>query len=212
MTQIPNCTILLPAGSLTDQTIAPTAQLDPLKLRQRVLQRFPVGWDTFRVWDAWHSNPVATAATDDLALISGAMTASGSAGRISAGDCRNLGATTRRVAFFFPVPANYDDGETIQFRVRAAMETTVASASCTVDLEAFVRGVGANVGADLVTTAAQNMNSLSVTDYDFQLDAALIDPGMLLLVRLTIVCNDVATGTAVTPVVYGIDLFADTRG
>lgn len=212
MTQIPNCTILLPAGSLTDQTIAPTAQLDPLKLRQRVLQRYPVGWDTFRVWDAWTSNPVATAGTDDLALLSGAMVASGSAGRISAGDCRNLGATTRRVAFFMPVPANYDDGETIQFRVRAAMETTVASTSCTVDLEAFVLGVGSTVGADLITTNAQNMNSLSVTDYDFALDAAQIDPGQLLLVRLTIAVSDTATATAVSPAVYSVALLADTRG
>lgn len=212
MTQIPNCTIVIPAGSLPDQAISQQAQLDPAKFRQRVLQRYPVAWDSFRVWDAWQTNPPGTAATDDLALISGAMVASGSAGKISAGDCRTLGPTTRRIGFFFPVPANYDDGETIQFRVRAAMETTVASVSCTVDLETFVLGVGASVGVDLITTAAQSMNFLALADYDFQLDAAQLDPGMLLLTRLTISVNDAATGTAVIPTVYSVNLFADTRG
>lgn len=212
MTQIPNATIVIPAGSLTDQSLASTAQIDPLKLRQRVLQRYPVGWDTFRVWDAWQSNPVGTAASDDLALLSGTMTASGNAGKISAGDCKNLGATTRRVAFFFPIPANYDDGETIQFRVRAGMETTVASVSCTVDLEAFVLGSGQNVGADLITTNAQSINSLTPADFDFQVDAASVDPGQLLLVRLTIAVNDSATATAVTPSIYSVTLLADTRG
>jgi hypothetical protein len=212
MTQIGNCTIVIPAGSISDQAISPQGQIDPAKFRQRVLQRYPVAWDAFRVWDAWQSNPVGTAATDDLALLSGALVPSGSAGSISAGDCKALGATTRRIAFFSPVPANYDDGETIQFRVRAAMETTVASVSCTVDLESFVLGVGANVGGDLITTGPQNMNFLALNDYDFQLDASLVDPGQLLLTRLTIAVNDAATGTVVRPTVYGVQLLADTRG
>lgn len=212
MSQIPNVILALPPGSIGGTTLSGNAEILHSQMRQRVLQAFPVPWTQFRVWDAWHTNPVGTAGTDDLALSTGALTASGAAGTINAGDCKNLGATTRRIACFVQVPDHYDDGETIQLRIRAAMATTVASTSCTVDAEAFVVGTGATVGSDLVTTAATSMNTLTVTDYDFALNAASVDPGMLLEVRLTIVCNDTATATAVTPTIYAVRLLCDTRG
>lgn len=212
MSQISGVLLALPAGSLNGSTLSGNAEIQHTQLRQRVLQTFPVPWTQFRVWDAWHTNPVGTAGTDDLALSTGALVGSGAAGTINAGDCKNLGATTRRIACFVPIPDHYDDGETIQLRIRAAMATTVASTSCTVDAEAFVVGVGATVGTDLVTTAAQSMNSLTVTDYDFTINAASVDPGMLLEVRLTIAVSDTATATAVTPTIYSVELLCDTRG
>jgi hypothetical protein len=91
------------------------------------------------------------------------------------------------------------------------METTLADVSCTIDAEAYVGADGALV-ADLVTTAAQSMNSLSAATYTFTINAIGVDPGDLLEVRLSISSNDAATATAVNPAIYSIALLCDTRG
>ena len=212
MTQISNAFLQLPDGSITSATISGNAEILHTQLRQRTLQTFPVNWSDYRVWDASHTNAVGTAASDDLAVTTAALTGSGATILLSAGDCKNLGATTRRVAFFVPVPPNYDDGETIQIRVRTKMETTVASTSCTVDLEAFVVGTGTTVGSDLITTAATDMNSLTAANKDFTIDASSVNPGDVLQCRLSVAVNDTGTGTAVTPVIISVALLCDTRG
>jgi hypothetical protein len=91
------------------------------------------------------------------------------------------------------------------------METTVADVSCTIDAEAYIANDG-TLTSDLVTTSATSMNSLTVANYEFTLSSGSIDPGDLIEVRLSIACNDAATATAVTPVVYEVALVADTRG
>ena len=212
MSQLQNVSLIIPAASISGNAISGNAEIAHTQLRQRVLQSFPVNPTQYRVWDANHTNAVGTAANDDLALLTSALTVSGASYLLSAGDCKNLGSTTRRVAFFMPIPANYDDGETIQFRIRAKMETTVASTSCTVDLEAFVVGSGTTVGSDLVLTSATTINSLTAADKDFFIDATAVNPGELLQCRLTIVCDDTATATAVTPTIISVTLLCDTRG
>jgi hypothetical protein len=212
MTQIANTFLQLPDGVITSNTIASNAEILHTQLRQRALQSFPINPTQYRVWDANHTNAVGTAASDDLALTTAALTGSGASYLLSAGDCKNLGATTRRVAFFMPIPANYEDGQTVQFRIRTKMETTVASSSCTVDLEAFVVSTGTTVGSDLVTTAATDMNSLTAADKDFVIDASAVNPSDVLQCRLSIACSDTGTATAVTPVVISVALLCDTRG
>ena len=91
------------------------------------------------------------------------------------------------------------------------METTIADNSCTVDLEAYIGNDG-TLTSDLVATSAQSMNSLTAANYDFTLSTGSVEPGDLIECRLTIVCNDAATGTAVTPAVYKVALLCDTRG
>lgn len=205
-----NVTLVLPDGYLTDSAVSPAAALQTSKLEQRVLQPFPVSLEECRVWDAPTSLPVSTAANDDLALIVG--TFGTDALLLSAGDLKAAGAVTRMIRFAVKVPQNYDDGATIQLRVRAAVETTVADTSCTVDLSAYTGDGAGAVGSDLITTSAASMNSVTPANYDFVLNGASIDPGDVLEVRLAIACNDAATGTAVTPVVYAVTLLCDTRG
>lgn len=208
MATIPNSVIQIPAGSLTDQDIAGNAAIATSKMAQRVLAEYAVPLVDCRVWDATASILPATAASDDLALITG--TWGTNPVRITAGDVKNTTAT-RRLYFAVPIPANYEDGQTIQVRIRCGMETTVASSSCTVDLEAYVGTSGA-VGSDLVTTAPTTMNSLTAADRDFAINEASVDPGQLLECRLTIASVDSATATAVTPAIYRIALLCDTRG
>ena len=167
MSTIPGVILTIPDQTLTNNDIAGNANIATSKMAQRVLAESVVPVHSFRVWDAVASNPVSAAANDDLGLVTGTWATNPV--RLTGGDMKALGATTRRIYFSIPIPANYDDGETIQIRVRAKMETTVADVSCTVDLEAYVGSSGA-VGSDLVTTAAQSMNSLTAANFDFTIN------------------------------------------
>ena len=209
MTTVPNVTMILPPEVITNYTIAGNADIATTKLAQRVLAESIVPLTQARTWDSVAVNLPASAASDDLGLVSG--TFGTNPARITAGDVKALGATTRRLYLAIPIPANYEDGQTIQLQIRAKMETTVADVSCTIDAEAYVGADGA-LGSDLVTTAAQSMNSLSAAAYTFTINATGVDPGDLLEVRLSISSNDAATATAVTPAIYSIALLCDTRG
>jgi hypothetical protein len=209
MSTIPNVILQIPDRSLTNNDIAGNANIEPSKLGQRVLAESIIPLTQARTWDAVASNLPASASSDDLGLVSG--TWGTNPARITAGDVKALGPTTRRLYLAIPIPANYEDGETIQLQIRAKMETTVADASCTIDAEAYVGADGA-LGSDLVATAAQSMNSLTAAAYNFAINATGVDPGDLLEVRLSIASNDAATATAVTPAIYSIALLCDTRG
>jgi len=209
MTTVPDVTMILPPEVITNYTIAGNADIATTKLAQRVLAELIVPLTNARTWDSIATNLPAAAASDDLGLVSG--TWGTNPARITAGNVRTLGATTRRLYLAIPIPANYEDGQTIQLQIRAKMETTVADVSCTIDAEAYVGADGA-LGSDLVTTSAQSMNSLSAASYDFTVNATGVDPGDLLEVRLSISSNDAATATAVTPAIYSIALLCDTRG
>ena len=209
MTTVPNVTMILPPEVITNYTIAGNADIATTKLAQRVLAESIVPLTQARTWDSVAVNLPAAAASDDLGLVSG--TWGTNPARITAGNVRTIGATTRRLYMAIPIPANYEDGQTIQLQIRAKMETTIADVSCTIDAEAYVGADGA-VGSDLITTAAQSMNSLSAASYTFTIDATGVDPGDLLEVRLSISSNDAATATAVTPAIYSIALLCDTRG
>jgi hypothetical protein len=209
MTTIPDVTMILPPEVITNYTIAGNADIATTKLAQRVLAESIVPLTQARTWNAVATNLPAAAADDDLGLVSG--TWGTDPARITAGNVKTLGATTRRLYLAIPIPANYEDGQTIQLQIRAKMETTVADVSCTIDAEAYVGADGA-VGSDLVTTAAQSMNSLTAAAYTFTVNATGVDPGDLLEVRLSISSNDAATATAVTPAIYSIALLCDTRG
>jgi hypothetical protein len=209
MTTIPDITMVLPPEVITNYTIAGNADIAYTKIAQRVLAESVIPLTQARVWDAVQTNLPATPASDDLGLVSG--TWGTNPVRITAGDVKALGSTTRRLYLAIPIPSNYEDGQTIQLRIRAKMETTVADNSCTIDAEAYI-GADGSLGSDLVTTPAGSMNSLSAANYDFTINATGVDPGDLLEVRLSIASNDAATATAVTPAIYSVSLLCDTRG
>lgn len=200
----------IPARSLNANHLALNAEISTDQLAQRGMQSTPVPLTNCRVWDAMHSMVVGTPASDDLGLVTGMPGTD--VPMLSAGDLKAAGATTRKVAFQLEVPSNYEDGETFEVRLRAAIETTVADTSCTVDLEVF-KGNGAGAaGSDLCTTSASSINSLTPANVDFTVDGSGLDPGDLLTCIVSIACNDAATVTAVTPVIYSITRRCDLRG
>jgi hypothetical protein len=208
MTTVQDVTMILPPEVITNYTIAGNADIATTKIAQRVLAESVIPLTNLRVWDAVASILPSAAAADDLGLVTG--TWGTNPVRVTAGDVK-ASSSTRRLYFAVPIPANYEDGQTIQVRIRAKMETTVADTSCTIDLEAYV-GTSGTLGSDLVTTAAQSMNSLTAASYDFTINPTGVDPGDLIECRLSIAYNDAATATAVTPAVYKIALLCDTRG
>ena len=208
MTTVQDVTMILPPEVITNYTIAGNADIATTKIAQRVLAESVIPLTNLRVWDAVASILPSAAAADDLGLVTG--TWGTNPVRVTAGDVK-ASSSTRRLYFAVPIPANYEDGQTIQVRIRAKMETTVADTSCTIDLEAYI-GTSGTLGSDLVTTAAQSMNSLTAASYDFTINPTGVDPGDLLECRLSIAYNDAATATAVTPAVYKIALLCDTRG
>lgn len=209
MTRLSGIQLTIPAGSISSDALSSNLSLAASQLAQRPLMETPVKFTDMRVWDAMASLPVTTAASDDLALITG--TPGTNAPKISAGDVKNA-TTSRKIAFELEVPPNYDDGQTFIVRIRGGMETTVASSSCTVDLQAWKGNGSGSVGSDLVLNAAQSINSLTAADKDFEIDPTGIDPGDKLTCVITIACTDVATGTAVTPTIYEVSSLVDTRG
>lgn len=209
MATFQNVVIVVPSLGLTDSDISATAAISVSKLAQRVLLPEPIPLTSCRVWDAMQTMVVGTAAADDLALVTG--TPGTDAPMLSAGDVKAT-SSSRKVAFELAVPGNYEDGQTFQVRLRAAIETTIADGSCTVDIQAYLPAGDGSVGSNLVTTAAQSINSLTPADYDFAIDASGIDPGDKLICVVTIAYVDAATATAVTPVIYSIDRLCDTRG
>lgn len=192
--------------------------IDPAQdILQRVLSPFTVDFTRLRVWDAFATNLPGTAATDDLALVARSGAAPDTWGTrspiISAGDLKNAGATTRYARLMVQLPENYEAGETITLRFYAGMETTVASVSATLDVEAFLTNYeGVVSGSDLCTTAATTINSLVFANKDFTITPAGLVAGDWLDVRIAIAVNDSATATAVDAAIGRIQFLVDTRG
>lgn len=198
-------------NSIPGNRLKSNAEIGRLQLAQRpnVIRRIsPFEW---RVWDS--GALLGTPGNDDLGLVAG--TFGTDVFKISAGDLESAGATTRRAILQLPIPENYEDGQTLTLRLRAAMEGSVADNSCEIDAEIYEVGNSGEAGGsptDLVTTAAQDMNSVTPTDFDFAITPDDVVAGDILEIRISITCNDAATGTAVTPVIYKTALLYDARG
>ena len=197
-------------GSLTIPETGISAQTRASILKQDALAIFPVNMMDLRVWDAIQTNLPGTAAADDLALIG--TTFGSTAPKVTAGDCKTLGATTRYARFMVELPECYEAGETVTISLSAGMATTVAGTSCTVDVECYEIDKIGGISADLCTTSAQSINSLTFASKAFTITPSALSAGDVLDVRITIACNDGASGTAVTPTIAGIDLLCDIKG
>lgn len=181
-------------------------------INQTVLAEYPVDLASFRIWDAIQTPLTGTAGTDDLALIGTTYGTAPPSIRTSDAKATSI---TQRARVFVPIPAEYDAGETIQFRISAGMITTVSDngGATTIDVEAWEVDSDNTLGsADLVATSATTINSLTFSDKDFTLTATDLVPGDILDVRVTIAITDAATATAVIGAFCKFKLLCDIRG
>ncbi len=175
------------------------------------LQSFPIPLTDFRVWDALQTLLPGTPSADDLGLVGGTFgTATPS---IRSEDLKTLGATNKRARFLVQLPWEYVAGESITLRFMAGMITTVAGTSATLDCEAYKLQDDPDdaIGSDLVSTAAQSMNSLTFANLDFVITPTTLSPGDILDVRITAAVNDGASVTAVIAAITSAKLLADVR-
>lgn len=170
---------------------------------------FPIEWGTLRVWDAYATVLPSAAANDDLGLTGGTWATDPP--EVNAGDCGALGTTTRYARFMVALPECYQAAETVSIRFSAGMVTTVADASCVIDLECFQIDRVTGISADLCATASQSMNSLSFADIAFTITPTALEPGDILDCRVKIVCVDAGTGPVVQPTIGAIELLCDIQ-
>lgn len=179
-------------------------------LVQTVLAEYPIPWEAWRVWDAYHTVLPGTAATDDLALIGGTF-ATGSPS-IQTEDLKAAGATNKYARCMIALPAEYEAGETVQLRFHAGMLTTIADTTATLIAAVYKSNEEAGIGSNLYAGAALDVRSLTLADKDFALTSAGLSPGDILDVRINLAVNDAATGTAVKGIIGAAYLMCDIRG
>ena len=192
-------------------------QLSKSWLAREDLTRFPIALSSGRVWDAPATNLPATAATDDLGFVDGAIWGTNAPLLQTIDQASNVAATAAYARFpDVTIPDNWINGETLQIEVSAGMVTTVADTTATVDLDVRVGDTDATVGSDLNATAAVSINSALITatptTATFTITETSLSPGDKLDVRVAITIEDGATGTAVIGAISKIALLADIRG
>lgn len=180
------------------------------ELSQDENQIYVIAPSEWKTWDAMQTNLPGTAAADDLELTTGTLGTNFPC--IQTGDLKAAGATTRYAATTVKIPPEYDDGETITIRVSGGMLTTVSDTTATIDFEAYNNDGDNTSSADLVTTAAQSINSLTFANKDFVVTPTNVLRGDELVIRMAIAVNDGATGTAVIGCAGKVSLLLDVRG
>lgn len=200
--------IIVPGVARLQGGIAPP--LARSYLAQETLAVYPVPWAAWRVWDALHTNLPATSATDDLGLIGGTFATASTT--IQTSDLKSAGATTRYARCSIPLPVEYVAGQTVTLRFHAGMKTTIADNTATLDVQAYESDSEEGISADLCTTGATTINSVTLADIDFTITATALAAGDLLDVRIAVAINDGATATAVIGIIGAASLLADIKG
>jgi hypothetical protein len=178
-------------------------------ITQQDLVPYTIPLTSLRVHDAMATALPATAANDDMGLITG--TPGTDSPTVQGVD---FGGTTsdEKSAFEFVLPAEYVAGETITARVRAAMLTTVSDGTATVDVECWVAGVDGAAGSDICATAATTINSLTPGNKDFTITPTSRAPGDRLIVRLSFAGSDTGDLGVMIPEITLVQMLLDIKG
>jgi hypothetical protein len=199
----------IPERSLTHRSLKQSAEIQTEQLAQRTNALVGIPLTQCRIASNLALNLPAAASGSDLGLVTGV--AGTSFPIVTAGGVKNTSGS-RSLGFLFNVPPNFDVGESLTLRLRAGMQTTIASGSCTATVAVYrSNGDGAS-SANLYTGSPLSMNGLAPANIDFVLQSSGSTPGHAMHCVVTIAYSDVATATAVIPAIFGITLLADLRG
>jgi hypothetical protein len=204
-----NWNVTIPDSEITNAKVSATAAIDRAKMAQRANAILAIPHGHWRTWDALATNLPGTPAADDLGLVTGTL-GSNPGPYLGTGDVKTT-TSTRYAGVLLAIPEDYEAGQTLTIRAHAGMLTTIADGSCTIDFQAYKVNRDGTVSADLVTTAAQSILSLTAAAKDFLLTVSSLEPGDLLVVRMAVAYADAATATAVIAAVYQVSLLADLR-
>ena len=203
-------TLKCDTASITDAMCDTNMDLGRGKITQTVLAKYPISLFSFRVHNDIESDLGGTPAADDLGIKGDTFGTNGP--YLSAGDLKSAGATTSYARTMFWLPAEYEDGQTVQISMHAGVLTTVADNSCTLDVECHKLDQDSTVSADLCSTSAVSINSLTFADRAFTITEAGLVSGDMFDLRIAIACNDAATSLTVEPIVGSCTVLCDIRG
>jgi hypothetical protein len=156
------------------------------------------------------TNLPATGGTDDLGFYTGTLGTD--APTIQTGDLKAAGSTTRYARTIVAVPPEYVAASSFSIVASAGMKTTVADTAATIDFECRLINSTGGVGSDLVTTSATSINSLTAADKTFSVTGTSVAVGDMLDIRMAILVNDAATGTAVIGAAWDVRVKFDIKG
>ena len=115
------------------------------------------------------TNLPGTSAADDLGLIGGTFATASPC--IETYDVKAAGAVTLYARAAFQLRPEYDAGQTVLIRAHAGMVTTISDTTATLDFQAFESDNESGISADLVTTVATTINSVTLADIDYAVTA-----------------------------------------
>ncbi len=184
-------------------------QFERVTLVEEPLAELAIDLTDLRVWDDLAALLPGVAAADDLAIIEG--TFGTDAPTVQSSDAKAT-TITQRLRFRKRIDDNYVAGGDVKLRIRAGMNTTESDGTATVDVECYADDEDGGVSADLCSTAAQSINSISLASKDFVITPTTLEPGMVLDFRVTIAITDAATGTAVIGEISRMAILRDIRG
>lgn len=180
------------------------------EIEQQNLVAYPRRFSDLYCWDAPADKLPDLSADDNLGLEPGTF----GTNQVSA-QTYNMASQGAKTLYFgdeFSLPPEYVGGESIQIQIAAAMLTTLADVSCTVDVECRKVGRNNTVGSDLCTISAQSINSLSFANKTFDITSTLLLPGDRLEVRVAIAVNDASNATVVKACIAAYDFLLDIKG
>lgn len=197
------------ASSITDAMISSVAAIARSKLDQDDFAEDVIPLTAMRVHDALHTVLPSTAASDDMALITG--TPGTDAPTLQGVDFGGT-STDEKCAFLYSLGPEYVDGESFYVRVRAAMLTTVSDGTATVDVECFKYDSNGAVGADLCATSAQSINSLTPANKDFEITPTGLVRGDQFYIRVSFGGSDTGNAGVMIPEIYKVAVRKDIKG
>lgn len=201
----------LPNNCITNSQVDTNADIVRSKLVQETLVEYAVPWTWMFVHDAPATTLPAAAANDDLGLYGatfGTNTPYVATGNLQAASAQRYGR------FVFPLPAEYDNNQSITIRVRARVNApNLPTTTKTLDVEARLSNDESGVtGSELVGVAAQTL-TLSWANYDFTLGTTDTETGSNIDVRFNMNIND-SGGAAESTIgeIGKISILMDVKG
>jgi len=167
--------------------------------------------ESLRIFDS-ASNAVLpnTAASDDLGLILGTQGTTGFSVQTSDAKATTV---TQKARFRFWLPPEYEAGGTITLVAYGGMITTASDGTATVDFSVYAKDeADFTHGADICTTAATTINSLTFGAKSFTITPTSRVNGDELSVLMTVAITDGATATAVIGAFSKIYWLLQVRG
>ena len=179
-----------------------------------VTQTVGVDFNDMRVFDNLAALLPVAAADDDMGNVPG--TPGTTAPSLQGVDFGGT-ATDEKAEFKFVMPSTYTAGSTVTLRLNAGMLTTISDGTATLDAKCWVpdyANADGTVSTDLVTPAAQSINSLTLANIDFVIDDDLsghaLAAGSVLQCQLLFAGSDTTNAGVMAPIIRKIDVVIST--